>query len=289
MALAHRVEGGKPFRLTSIDPAASGGLTREEGAARLAELAVELAELEDLLFYAGTHSLLVVLQGRDAAGKDGVTRRILDASNSQSFRVEAFKAPSVEEASHDFLWRVHRRVPSRGEIVVFNRSHYEDVLVVRVHKLAPASVWRKRYAHINHFEALLRDSNTIVLKFFLHISREEQMQRLLARERETEKAWKLNVGDWREREYWDAYTTAYEEALRRCSPAEAPWYVAPADRKWFRDLAIFERIVESLRPYRDAWLGNLKARGRTARAEIEAYRRKAGIILPTDGRGATAE
>jgi len=272
MAAAYRVDGSKKIRLSDIEAAQRGGMDKDEGRKRTDGLGVELSELADLLFYAGEHSLLVVLQGRDSSGKDGAIRRILTYSNVQSLRVEAFKVPSPEEMAHDFLWRIHSRVPARGHMALFNRSHYEDVLVPRVHKLLPEKVWRRRYDHINRFEDLLYDANTIILKFFLHITKEEQEERLLAREQETEKAWKLAVADWKEREFWDAYTEANEDALNHCSQPHAPWYVVPADHKWYRDLAIVEQLVETLRPYREVWLGKLEDIGKKSKAALEEYR-----------------
>jgi PPK2 family polyphosphate:nucleotide phosphotransferase len=239
-------------------------------------LGAELSELADLLYYAGQHALLIVLQGRDTSGKDGTIRRILNYTNAQSLRVESFKVPTEDELAHDFLWRVHQRTPGLGHATIFNRSHYEDVLVVRVHELVPKEVWKRRYDHINQFEKLLVDSRTIVLKFLLHISKEEQEERLLDREKETEKAWKLSVGDWKEREHWDEYTQAYQDAINHCAAPGAPWFVVPADHKWYRDLVIIEQIVETLRPYRDEWMASLEETGRTALQELEAYRADGG-------------
>lgn len=215
-----------PIKLSEIDPEFDAGLKRAEGEARFKQLVDELVELQEGLYAAGRQSLLVVLQGRDTSGKDGTIGAITGPLNSLGCRVASFKVPTEEERSHDFLWRVHKQTPQLGEIVVFNRSHYEDVLVVRVHNLAPEEVWRARFDHINAFEKLLADANTIVVKFYLHISREEQEERLLKREENPEKFWKLSVGDWQEREHWDAYTAAYEEALNRCSAAHAPLRVA---------------------------------------------------------------
>jgi len=272
MAHAHKIDGGRPVHLRDYDPGDHGGLTKEEGQARTAALGEELAQLDDLLYYAGQTALLIVLQGRDTSGKDGVIRHLLNYLNAQSCRVVPFKVPTPEELAHDFLWRVHAQTPGRGSLTIFNRSHYEDVLVVRVHDLVPESMWRKRYDHINHFERLLTDSDTVVLKFYLHISKEEQEERLLAREQETEKAWKLSVQDWKEREFWEDYTAAYEEALTRCSTPEAPWYIVPANKKWFRDLAVTECIVEALRPYEKPWREHLEKIGAEAKKELEAYR-----------------
>jgi PPK2 family polyphosphate:nucleotide phosphotransferase len=273
MSYTHRIDGSKAIRLAQFDPDDTGGLKKEEALPRIDGLGSEWAELEDLLFYAGQHSLLIVLQGMDTSGKDGLIRKLLDYANVQSCRVEPFKVPTGEELTHDFLWRIHPRAPGRGSVAIFNRSHYEDVLIARVHNLVPEKVWRRRYTHINHFEELLVDNDTIVLKFFLHISKDEQQERLLAREEETEKAWKLSVGDWKEREFWDDYQAAYEDALNHCSTKQAPWDLVPANHKWFRNLAILERIVEALRPYRDTWMESLRERGDKAKAELREFRK----------------
>jgi len=274
MAYAVRVTDDRRVNLKDIDPEFDGDVEREDAEALADRLGAELAELADLLFYAGTHSLLVVLQGRDTAGKDGTIRRILRHVNVQSCRVVPFKVPVGPELEHDFLWRVHMQTPGRGSIALFNRSHYEDVLVVRVRNLAPEDVWRPRYDLINAFEELLLHSNTILVKFFLHISKDEQKQRLLEREKEPEKSWKLNVADWEDRKFWDAYATAYEEVFRKCSPRRAPWYIVPANKKWFRDIAVLETLVQTLRPYRDDWERSLKALGEQRRRELEAFRKR---------------
>jgi PPK2 family polyphosphate:nucleotide phosphotransferase len=250
----------------------NGGLEKEEGLALLAELGARMAELQELLFAARQHGLLIVLQGRDTSGKDGAIRRILNYCNVQSTRVVPFKVPTEEELAHDFLWRVHPHAPGRGDVTIFNRSHYEDVLVARVHDLVPKRVWSRRYDHINAFESLLADANTIILKFYLHLSPEEQESRLRDREKEPEKAWKLSVGDWKERELWNEYSKAYEDALSRCSTEAAPWRVVPADRKWFRDLAIASAIVKALEPYAVEWRDSLKELGQKERAALDAYR-----------------
>lgn len=245
---AHKVTSGLRVRLHDVDPDASGGLKKEEGRARFAELNAELDVMQEELYAAGTHALLLILQGMDTAGKDGAIRHVMLNLNPQGCRIESFKVPTEEELAHDFLWRVHKVVPRKGMVGVFNRSHYEDVLVVRVHSLVPEPVWRARYDQINAFERLLADTGTIIVKCFLHISKEEQEQRLLAREKDVAKAWKLSAGDWRERERWSDYLTAYEEALTRCSTDYAPWYIIPANRKWYRDLAISEALVENATP-----------------------------------------
>lgn len=191
-------------------------------------------------------ALLVVLQGMDTSGKDGTIRRVFEAVDPQLMRVATFKRPSEEELAHDFLWRIHAQTPRRGELVVFNRSHYEDVGIVRVHNLVPPSKWKSRYEHINDFEQLLTESGTVVLKFFLHISKDEQRRRLEARLRDPAKNWKMDLGDLKERAHWGAYMRAYSDALTRCSTKAAPWHVIPADRKWFRNHAIAAVVEDAL-------------------------------------------
>ena len=272
MSYTFRVEGDKPVRLKDYDPREVSGLTKQMAAEQLIALSAEAGELLDLLFAASQNSLLIVLQGRDTSGKDGLIRHMLSYTNAQSCHVVPFKAPEPRELAHDFLWRVHQETPARGSIALFNRSHYEDVLIVRVRKLVPDCIWRRRYDHINAFESGLMDADTILLKFFLHISKDEQDARLLAREQDPIKAWKLSVADWTERDLWDKYTEAYEEALTRCSSASAPWYVVPADRKWFRNIAVTDRLVKTLRPYRERWMSHLQRLGTIATKELITYR-----------------
>ena len=272
---AQLFDGRGKLRLKRLDPGDTAGIDKEEGVARTETLGTELAELENLLAYAGTHALLVVLQGRDASGKDGTIRKILDFTNVQNASVAPFKVPTEEEQAHDFLWRVHKVVPRRGHMALFNRSHYEDVLAARVHHLVPEAVWKARYGHINAFEQLLVDSDVILLKFYLHISRDEQYERLRAREKDPRTAWKLNPGDWRELPLFDEMTTAYEDAIVRCATREAPWYLVPADKKWFRNLAVIERMVLALRPYKKVWLETLNEMGKSAMKEIRALRAQA--------------
>lgn len=275
--LAHRIDKpGKKIDLGEIDSDHKGGVTREEADGRFAKLAAELEELQELLYAAGENSLLVVLQGRDTAGKDGTLKAVGGAMNPVGVRIASFKVPNELEAAHDFLWRVHAQAPRRGEVTFFNRSHYEDVLVVRVHELVPEKVWKRRYDHINAFEDLLADSGTIVVKFYLHISKGEQERRLLDREAEPKKAWKLSPGDWQERELWDDYTKAYEDALSKCASERAPWYVVPADQKWYRNVAVAEVLVETLRPYRAGWEAKLAAFGEEQKAALAALRAKGG-------------
>ena len=213
---------------------------------QLDRVADRTAKLQTALFAEGARALLVVLQGRDAAGKDGVVRHLFGRLNPMGLELSSFKEPTPLELSHDFLWRVHKAVPARGKIGIFNRSHYEDVLVVRVHGLVPPAVWGARYEQINAFERHLTENGVTILKFCLHISREEQRKRLLARLDDPEKNWKFNAADLRERDRWDDYTEAYRDALARTSTSLAPWYVVPADRKPGRDLLIAEVVLEAL-------------------------------------------
>jgi PPK2 family polyphosphate:nucleotide phosphotransferase len=271
---AFRLEGQK-VKLDKFDPGDSAGLEKEAGVARLQKLGEEFAELGNLLTFAGQDALLVVLQGRDASGKDGIIRKVLDFSNMQTAHVHSFKAPTEQERAHDFLWRVHQVVPRRGHMCLFNRSHYEDVLAARVHKFVPKETWRARFDHINAFERQLADNNTIVLKFYLHISREEQYGRLLEREKEPLSAWKLNPNDWRDVPLWDDMTAAYEDVLEKCSTPERPWYLVPADRKWFRNLAVMEQIVLALRPHRNRWRARLAEIRKQVLPDIQALRAEA--------------
>jgi PPK2 family polyphosphate:nucleotide phosphotransferase len=272
MPYTFKVPPGQKIKLKDYDPDHSAGLDKLQGKDEFAKLNAELDVLQEELYAAGKHAVLIVLQGMDTSGKDGTIRNVLLNVNPQGCRVESFKVPTEEELAHDFLWRVHNVVPRKGILGVFNRSHYEDVLVVRVHELAPKQVWKARYDQINDFERLLAASGTIVVKFFLHISKDEQRERLLAREQEVEKAWKLSAGDWREREHWDDYQRAYEDALSRCSTEHAPWHIVPANRKWYRNLAVCEALVTTLGAYRDEWRATLQAMSERGRAELAALR-----------------
>jgi PPK2 family polyphosphate:nucleotide phosphotransferase len=218
----------------------------EEMERKLEKATRRLGELQQVFNADGRHALLVVLQGRDASGKDGVVRTVFDACNPQGVRVNSFKAPSAMELAHDFLWRVHQVVPERGMVGIFNRSHYEDVLVVRVHELVPKDVWSKRYDQINEFERILSENGVVILKFFLHVSREEQRKRLIERIEDQTKNWKFKAGDLDERKLWDKYNAAYKEALKKCSTPWAPWYLVPADRNKARNYLIAKRIVATL-------------------------------------------
>lgn len=264
--------GGKKPRLDRISTRPPKGMSRKTAETRFRGLGEELFELQDLLYGAKSHSVLIVLQGRDTAGKDGTVKHVVGCLNPRGVSVNSFVAPTAEELEHDFLWRIHRHTPRRGEFSIFNRSHYEDVLVVRVHDLVPPKRWKKRYNVINDFEEQLSLAGTIVLKFFLHISADEQEKRLLDREREPRKAWKLNLTDWTEREHWDEYTVAYRDAISLCAHKHAPWFIVPADKKWFRNLVVAEAVCAALRPYRRVWERKLEQEGALRRKEIEAYR-----------------
>jgi PPK2 family polyphosphate:nucleotide phosphotransferase len=234
-------------RLKHFDPSFTGHHQNHEDAAKeIDHYQSKLRALQDLLYAERRHSLLICLQAMDTGGKDGAINHVLGAMNPQGCRVAAFKEPSAQELAHDFLWRAHKAAPARGEVVIFNRSHYEDVLIVRVHKLVPRSVWSRRYDLINGFEKELVDNGTHILKFYLHISAEEQLKRFKQRLDEPAHQWKISEADYKERAYWKQYVEAYEEALSRCSTAHAPWYVIPADHKWFRNLAIARIVVEHL-------------------------------------------
>ncbi|GAC1391534.1 MAG: polyphosphate kinase 2 family protein [Ktedonobacteraceae bacterium] len=270
MALAWKIDKGTTVKLKDYDPDYIDKQVDHDSAQEtLAHLSDELSKLQEVLAAAQHHSLLVVLQGMDTSGKDGTIRHVLSHVNPQGCEVSSFKAPTQEELLHDFLWRIHKAVPARGVIGIFNRSQYEDVLIVRVHKLVPENVWSHRYKEINHFEKLLANSGTIVLKFFLHISNEEQKQRLLAREQDRDKAWKLSASDWVERTYWNDYQAAYEDVLSKCSTEEAPWYIVPANHKWYRNLAIAQTLVDTMRIYKDEWQSDLEARGQRELAALQ--------------------
>jgi PPK2 family polyphosphate:nucleotide phosphotransferase len=262
------------MKLKDIDPDYHDGLSEEEALTKLDKVGTKMGDLQELLYAAKKNALLIVLQGRDTSGKDGSIRRILHYCNVQSTRVVPFKVPTPVEASHDFLWRIHREAPAHGDVTLFNRSHYEDVLVPKVHKLIPKKALKHRYDQINAFEDLLVSSGTILLKFFLHISKDEQEKRLLAREENPNKYFKLSLSDWKERNLWDAYTDAFQEAIEKCDSEEAPWTVVPANHKWFRDLTIAKTIVEALEPYRKSWHAQLLSEGKEQKAAIDEFRQE---------------
>ena len=242
-----RVAPGSSVKLKDIDPAFKDHHENNKTATEEIEHYQEKVRgLQDRLYAERWHSLLICLQAMDTGGKDGTINHVLAAMNPQGCRVAAFKAPSAEEAAHDFLWRVHRVAPARGEVVIFNRSHYEAVLVERVHSLVPKNVWSRRFEQINAFEKALVEHDTHILKFYLHISKEEQLARFKQRLDDPTRQWKISEADYKERGFWDDYMTAYEDALSRCSTEHAPWFVIPANHKWFRDLAVARIIVEHL-------------------------------------------
>ena len=277
MQLAWKVDEGSKIRLKDYDPGFVDKYTdRALAAAEIEKLSEELGELQQLLAAAQHHSLLIVLQGMDTSGKDGTIRHVMAQVNPLGCEVRSFKGPTSREQVHDFLWRIHRVVPGRGMISIFNRSHYEDVLVVRVHDLVPEKVWRRRYGAINDFENILAQNDTIIVKFYLHISYEEQEKRLLARQEDRTKAWKLSSADWAERKYWNDYQKAYGDALSRCSTDEAPWYIVPANKKWSRDLLVARTLVDTLRQYKDQLLDKLVLRGEQELARIEQIQKPAG-------------
>jgi PPK2 family polyphosphate:nucleotide phosphotransferase len=242
-----QVQPGRKVNLARIDPDFTADHSRKKSAEKqVAKLDSKLRGLQYLLYAEGKRSLLICLQALDAAGKDGTINHVLGSMNPQGARVHGFKVPSKEEAAHDFLWRIEQQVPRKGEVVVFNRSHYEDVLVTRVHGLVPEKVWRQRYTMINAFEKELVASGTHVLKFFLHISPEEQLRRFKQRLDDPARHWKISEGDYAERAFWDDYTKAYEDALSATSTKHAPWFVIPANHKWFRNLAVAKIVAETM-------------------------------------------
>jgi PPK2 family polyphosphate:nucleotide phosphotransferase len=266
----------KPDTKLSLDDARTEPpprFDRDAAKRRLSELEEELGALQELMWGARQHSLLVILQGRDASGKDGTIKRVAGAFNPRGINVVSYGVPTTEEAEHDFLWRVHRHTPRRGEVAIFNRSHYEDVLVARVHELVPPAVWRARYDHINDFETLLAQNGCIVLKVFLHISKDEQHERLREREKDATKAWKIDPNDWQERKRWKPYTRAYEEAFERCASPQAPWLIVPADSKTYRNLVVAEAVAAALRPHARGWSKALGEKAQAAKRALKKLKR----------------
>jgi PPK2 family polyphosphate:nucleotide phosphotransferase len=245
----YRITQGRDFNLADRDPddtsSFDGG--KAQGRIELARMTSELDALQEQLYADGGHRVLVVLQGMDTSGKGGTIRRVFQGVNPTGVRVASFKAPTHAELARDFLWRVHAEVPRDGELAIFDRSHYEDVLVVRVRELVPPRQWKDRYRHIRDFERMLADEGTLILKFFLHISKDEQRERLQARLDDPRKHWKFRIADLEERKRWDTYQDAYEAAIRETATPYAPWYVVPANRKWYRNLVICRTLVEALR------------------------------------------
>ena len=242
------VKPGEKVNLSDWDPNDKGDFEggKEEGRIEVGRLNKRMEALQELLYAEGKYKVLIVLQAMDTGGKDGTIRRVFEGVNPQGVKVASFKVPTPEELSHDYLWRIHKETPGNGQIVIFNRSHYEDVLVVRVHKLVPPEVWKKRFDQINQFESLLAENGTTILKFYLHIDLVEQKKRLQARLDEPDKNWKFSLGDLKERKLWPDYMQAYEDVLSKTSTKYAPWYIIPANRKWYRDLVISTVLVEKL-------------------------------------------
>lgn len=242
------VEPGKKIKLTDWDPQEKDFCPegKDEGVRRLESLKQKLYDLQVPFFAENQRKLLVVLQGMDTAGKDGTIRNVFGGLDPQGIKVATFGKPSTRELKHDYLWRIHRQTPAKGQIGIFNRSHYEDVLAVRVRNLMPKSVWSKRFDHINDFERMMTDEGTTIIKIFLHISFEEQRERLLSRKNTPRKQWKLIPQDVEDRKLWPAYTEAYEDTLSRTSTKDAPWWVVPADRKWYRNLLVASLVCDAL-------------------------------------------
>jgi len=241
------VKPGAEVNLSDHDPGYCAGFGGKEHAQQeFDKCRKRVADLQELLYAENKKALLIVLQAMDAGGKDGTIRHVMTSLNPQGCRVTSFKVPTPEELAHDFLWRIHKAVPRHGEIGIFNRSHYEDVLVVRVHRLVPKEVWSKRFDQINGFEVALAASGIHILKFFLHISRDEQLKRFKERLADRRKHWKINPDDFRERAYWKRYMEAYSDAISRCSTPHAPWFIIPANKKWFRNLAVSKIVAETL-------------------------------------------
>jgi PPK2 family polyphosphate:nucleotide phosphotransferase len=247
------VKPGEKVRLSEIDPRDTGPLDKDGAQAETQRNREELGQMQELLWADNRRSLLVVLQGMDTCGKDGTIRHVMSGMSPQGCVVTSFKVPNDEEADHDYLWRIHKATPRKGEIGVFNRSHYEDVVVVRVLGLVPEKVWRARFDQINAWEKHLTENGITLLKFFLHISKDEQKKRLQARLDDPTKNWKFSEGDIVQRSHWDHYMEAYEEAIARCSTPHAPWMIIPADRKWFRNLAVSEIMTEALKDMDLQW------------------------------------
>lgn len=271
-----RVTPGSKVNLGKINASFSGH--HESHAQALTEIekyTQKLRNLQYLLYAEGKRSLLICLQGRDAAGKDGTINHVLGAMNPQGCAVTGFKVPSQEEASHDFLWRYHKAAPCKGRVAIFNRSHYEEVLVQRVHNMVPVDIWSSRYEHINDFERILCDNGTHILKFYLHIDPDEQLKRFKKRIEDPARHWKISDSDYTERPYWDAYTEAFEAALSKCSTKHAPWFIIPSNHKWFRNLAISRIVADTLE--------SLHMKFPEPTANIDEIRRKYHAIVMEEG------
>lgn len=267
----YRVPSDKQVDLSTYKTYYQGKIKRKAGRKQLIEKSKTLRDLQELFYAEGKQKLLVILQGIDASGKDGTIKNIFGRVNPQGTKVTSFKVPTRKELAHDYLWRIHKKTPGAGEMVIFNRSHYEDVLVARVAELVPVSVWEKRYQHINEFERMLTDEGTTILKFFLHISKERQARRFLARLDRSNKRWKFDPHDLVKREDWDKYKTAFEDMLTKTSTPWASWHVIPSDRKWYRNLSIATIIVETLQ--------NLGMRFPEEVEDIDSYKRQLQAMI----------
>ena len=244
---SYRIKPGTKLSLDKWDPDDTGEYKKGKlTSEKIAKMRQDLEKLQEVLYAEHKHKLLIVLQAMDTAGKDGTISHVFEGMNPQGVKVASFKAPTSEELDRDFLWRIHKQVPAKGEIVIFNRSHYEDVLVVRVHKLITKTEWQRRYRDINNYERMLVDEGTTILKFYLHISPDEQKKRLQDRLDDPAKHWKFSTADLTERKLWPDYVRAYEDAISATSTEYAPWYVVPANKKWFRNLLVADTIKESL-------------------------------------------
>lgn len=245
-----RVQPNSKLNLDKVDPSAKELYdNREEAEAELLRMRDRIRELQYQLYAERKRSLLICLQGRDAAGKDGTIRHVLRAMNPQGCAVTSFKVPSTEESEHDFLWRCHKATPRFGHVAVFNRSHYEEVLIQRVHNMVPKKVWERRYEQINNFEKMLWENGTHILKFYLHIDEEEQLERFKKRLDKPAKHWKISDADYSERPFWNEYSRAFEDALTKCSPEHAPWFIIPANRKWFRNFVVAKILITALESF----------------------------------------
>jgi PPK2 family polyphosphate:nucleotide phosphotransferase len=273
-----KVDGASPFKLSRFDPGETHGISKNHAAKSLPDHVQRLAALHDLLYAEHKRAFLIVLQGMDTAGKDGTIRHVMSGVNPQGCTVSSFKQPTNLELDHDFLWRVHAAVPPLGGIGIFNRSHYEDVLISRVHDLVPPKVWKKRYEQINDFEKMLTENHVHILKFFLHISGKEQAKRFEERLSDPDKNWKASAADFRERQYWDQYQDAYQDAVAKCATRDAPWYVIPSDHKWFRNFAVAEIVVQTLESF--------KMKYPKASPEVASLERTGKLNLPVAVSGA---
>lgn len=274
---AFQVEPGTKVKLSKIDPSYTGKHRSEKDAqADVEKYLAELKKQQHLLYSENNHALLIVLQAPDAGGKDGTIDHVMGAMNPQGTVVTSFKPPTAEELDHDFLWRVHRHAPGKGDVAIFNRSHYEDVLVVRVHKLVPKPIWSERYELINEFERLLRrQNNTHVIKLFLHISKQEQLERFKQRLNDPARNWKISESDYEERELWDDYIKAYEDVFAETSTKHAPWYIIPSNHKWFRNLAVSQIVADTL--------GDLHMQPPGPSVDLEAIRKEYHQAAGGDG------